>query len=385
MFKKFIPYMPYIMIIFLNIVLFVVLSITAYMHLFQDEFILYYPHEPDGVIAGDEPDEIFEEPYEDYEEIDEGPFFYCALTALRVPTKEQAMRRPAAIMLDNRNRALPHLGISRAGVIYEFLVEDGITRLMMLTTDYEDAPIFGPIRSARIYYIPIALQHDAVYIHAGGDEMAYTELRRSRINNINEIQMRAGVRSSELFFRDAERRRNGFPFEHTLMMAGSNLRGVIERYNYRVSHEEGFEPPYIFGPTVLDGESAVFMRLYYSRRYAVEFTYDPDTGHYFRSQYGEPHIDGTNGAELSFMNVVVLYARYTPTGHANGYLRCDLERGGDGKYLTGGRYINITWRFDPARGRIVMLDANGDELILNPGRTFFCIPPFLSNHPTVIY
>ena len=60
--------------------------------------------------------------------------------------------------------------------MYECIVEGGYTRLMMLAMDYENLPVVGSVRSSREYYLDFAANHDAIYIHAGGSEQAYTEI-----------------------------------------------------------------------------------------------------------------------------------------------------------------------------------------------------------------
>lgn len=53
--------------------------------------------------------------------------------------------------------------------------EGGITRMLAVYQSLEDVGSIGSIRSARPYYIELALGHDALYVHAGGSR------RRMRI------------------------------------------------------------------------------------------------------------------------------------------------------------------------------------------------------------
>ena len=77
-------------------------------------------------------------------------------------------RRPVAIMLNNLKEALPQQGQSEADILYEVLAEGGITRMLGVYQSVEGVGKIGSIRSARPYYLELALGHDAVYLHAGG-------------------------------------------------------------------------------------------------------------------------------------------------------------------------------------------------------------------------
>ena len=98
------------------------------------------------------------------------------LTGLPIePEYEQ--RRPVAVMLNNLKKAQPQLGNSQADIIYEVPAEGGITRMLAVYQSLEDVGSIGSIRSARPYYIELALGHDALYVHAGGSPEAYADLK----------------------------------------------------------------------------------------------------------------------------------------------------------------------------------------------------------------
>ena len=58
-------------------------------------------------------------------------------------------QRPVAVMINNIGEAMPQSGIGQADVIYEMIVEGGITRLMAVFSDYSGLEKIGPVRSAR--------------------------------------------------------------------------------------------------------------------------------------------------------------------------------------------------------------------------------------------
>jgi len=87
------------------------------------------------------------------------------LTGLWVP-KEVGENRPYAIMFNNIKLASPQSGTSEAAILYEAIVEGGITRLMGIFEELNDTRI-GSVRSARHYFVSIADEYDAIYVHYG--------------------------------------------------------------------------------------------------------------------------------------------------------------------------------------------------------------------------
>lgn len=79
-----------------------------------------------------------------------------------------AQKRPVAVMLNNLKKALPQLGVSQADIIYEAPAEGGITRMLAVFQSVEEVGNIGSVRSARDYYVSLAMGHDALYLHAGG-------------------------------------------------------------------------------------------------------------------------------------------------------------------------------------------------------------------------
>ena len=76
------------------------------------------------------------------------PEFTNPLTGL-ASEADLSAKRPVSIMINNINVSLPQEGIGAADIMYEVLAEGGITRLMMISTEYEKLTKIGSVRSAR--------------------------------------------------------------------------------------------------------------------------------------------------------------------------------------------------------------------------------------------
>lgn len=82
-------------------------------------------------------------------------------------SKEAHDMRPLAVMVPNNITSLPHYNLSKAGIIYECNVEYEMTRLMPIFDDWTELERIGNIRSARDYFVNMAMEWDAVLLHMG--------------------------------------------------------------------------------------------------------------------------------------------------------------------------------------------------------------------------
>jgi hypothetical protein len=77
-------------------------------------------------------------------------------------------RRPLAVMIENSVDSRPQSGLGSADVVYEAVAEGGVTRFMgMYYCDaaMTDDLMVAPVRSARIYFVNLVSEYDALYNH----------------------------------------------------------------------------------------------------------------------------------------------------------------------------------------------------------------------------
>ena len=149
-------------------------------------------------------------------------------------------KRPVAVMFNNLRKALPQIGIAQADVIYEIVAEGGITRMMGVFQNLEGVGNLGSIRSARDYYVSLALGHDAIYIHAGGSPQAYDAFDSWGITHIDFVNGPYG----NMCWRDPDRKKTA-GLEHSLFTSSEK---VLEQMpsRFRLDHETGFSVDWAF-------------------------------------------------------------------------------------------------------------------------------------------
>ena len=276
-------------------------------------------------------------------------------------SQKDATRRPMAVMLGNTVDALPQYGISEADVVYECLVEGGLTRLMAIYSDYSKAEKIGSLRSCRLYFAYFAREYDALYTHFGQAKYALDYLNSDAIDNLSGLDGSIG----STFYRDSSRKA-----PHNAFTSPEGLDDAIAAKNYRTEYDEDYTGHFLFADPdgekiVLDGEDAAVMR----PGYPIDkpwFVYDKETDTYKRFQYKRAHVDGANDQQLSFTNVIFQNMDYRVLDQ-KGCLEFDTVGSGTGKYFTGGKYIDITWRKDDFKSPALFYDASGKQLKMNPG------------------
>lgn len=309
-------------------------------------------------------------------EIPDEPEFIHPLTGLAADADLSA-KRPVAIMINNLRASCPQESIDKADIVYECLVEGGITRLMMVVLDYEKLPEVGSIRSARDYYLNFAADYDALFVHAGGSPFAYASIKDRKVNNLDGVNM---WDIEQITFYRSKDRMKTMGYEHSMVSDGEKIAAGVKYKKYRTDLTENFDYPLDFvkfGESVSYDKEATSIHIPLSISQVTDFVYDAERGEYLRYQFnGEKHVEGTTGEQLSFKNVMILFCK---TGAITGdpKYRIDVETVGEGSgyYAVNGTYTKIKWVKDSNESPIRFYSEDGEPLLMNPGKTFITVSP----------
>ncbi len=331
------------------------------------------PPEPEPIEETPEPEEEPDEDDDESENASPRPEEGEAVNPLTglFQREELLARRILGVVIDNSPRARPHLGLTEAEVVFEMLVEGGATRYVALFLS-EHPEMLGPVRSARHYFVQLMESLDAALIHCGGSPQAYTMIRQRNFANLDDL------RGGGSFVR---RPSPGVPYEHTLFTRmPENREQLAERGLEREDipaapwgFAGGRDAPGISGQ---EGQEMEEFRIDFPRgyeSYATSYVYDEEEDVYWRSLAGEPHEDRETGEELSFSNVIVLWAETEPIpGDREGRLNIDLDGSGEALIITAGRGFSGLWSAEEEFG---VSGPQGREVRLTPGKTWITILP----------
>ena len=294
------------------------------------------------------------------------------LTGIGDLSKEAIGKRPVAVMINNVKDALPQYGITEADVIFELPVEGNLTRLMALYADYTKVPDICAIRSCRYYYPAIAKGFDAFYVHWGIDQTV-----TSYVKSIQPDKFDGMTNDGGLFGRDKDRRKSGYALEHTGVFKGTQFASVVQNSGKRIELSADKKTAAFnfcdMGTKITPlGEPCNVLDVRFGASRS-KFTYNEETGTYFKEMNGQPHVDGKSGKQLSFTNLFVLETSIS-VRDAVGHKKIDWAGSSSAKgyYVSNGVVQKIRW--SKAGGKetsyLKFYDESGNELVINRGKSY---------------
>jgi hypothetical protein len=316
----------------------------------------------------------------------------CPLNGEKLTKEERSLwekRRPLVVMIENHTDARPQSGLSQADVVYEAVAEGGITRFA--TVFYcKDAPLIGPVRSARVYYIDFAAEYGQypLYAHVGGANTpgpadALGKLRKinwAGYNDLNQFSI-----PFPYFFRDYERLPNRAT-EHTMYSSTKKLwdfarenRGLSNKDKKGVSWDKDFEEwEFKDGdPEKSPTARSIAIGFWDNRSaYTTTWKYQPKQNGYIRYHGSTPHLDKNTEKPITAANVVVLFMRESSAndGYPGGHLLYRTTGSGRGVLFQDGDAKPISWSKKDQFSRMTFSSSEG-EVAFNRGPIWFAVAP----------
>jgi len=277
--------------------------------------------------------------------------------------------RPYAVMINNISVARPlQSGLQDAYIIYEIIVEGGITRYLALFMDQNTERI-GSVRSARHYYLDYALENDAIYVHHGQSDQAQADFNNGLVDHIVVDNSKTGWRDTTL----------NVSSEHTLFTSIEKLNNGLG--NKRTTRNKDLLLNYSVDEidvSTLDGAiKATDISLKYSNATTSSYKYDEENNYYLRSVNNKAHTDYVTKEQYHFKNIIVYQVRNYDLNDGSGKGRQELENigSGQGYYISDGYAVPINWSKSSRSEQTKYTLLNGEELQVNDGNTFIQIVP----------
>lgn len=285
---------------------------------------------------------------------------------------ENSDDRPIAVMINN-NKAVWNYqsGLMNAYMVYELLVEGGITREMAL---YKDADVdkIASVRSARHYFLDYAMENDAIYVHWGWSPQAERDIKTYGIDNLNGLNY-----ENKYFFRD-----NNLPiaYEHrgytttTFIKEGAKALGYSLKTDDKVPLDYSAQSvDYSNLDGVLDASN---VDIQFSPDYTVHFRYNSETKTYEKYQNDTKMVDYTSKDDITAKNIITYKVNYTRiAGDDHNRLNMDDVGSGDGYFISEGKAVPINWSKESRSSNTRYTLSDGTELKVNDGNTFVEINP----------
>ncbi len=280
--------------------------------------------------------------------------------------------RPYAVMINNNSAVWKYQsGLNDAYIVYEMLVEGGITRELALFKDSEVEKIQS-IRSSRHYFLDYVLENDAIYVHWGWSDQARSDISSLKINNINGLTY-----EGKYFFRDSTVKA---AYEHKGYTKMSSLKTATEKLGYRSTTDTkpllNYSADSIDMGSIEGAVDAKYVEAKFSGVHNSKWTYDEETKLYYKKQNNTEMVDFTSKEKFSAKNIIIYKVGYSNIkGDAYGRLNMSNTGSGEGYYISEGKAIPITWEKSSRSSKTIYKLKNGEELKVNDGNTYIELLP----------
>ncbi len=289
------------------------------------------------------------------------------LTGLRIADGAVTGRPALAVKVDNldapRESALPQVGLTRADVVIEEIVEGNITRLVAVFQSQTPGRV-GPVRSARTTDVHLLPQFGRTLLaYSGGNGGVLGAVRASPW--IIDVGHDA---ASGSYHRDSSRRapHNLFVQADELWARGGDAGAPQPVFQYRSAGQAN-------APSA---KASSGVDLSWGGGFAsspVSWRWDPGLRLYVRDQNGRPHADA-DGTRLSAQNVVVLVTPYGASPADTRSPEALVTGAGEAFVYTNGVVLHGRWERPSEERPAALFDAAGQPVLLTPGQTWIELP-----------
>ena len=284
--------------------------------------------------------------------------------------KDLSSKRPVAVMINNHSVARPQSGLNSADVVYETLVESGITRYLAIF--WSEAPKkVGPIRSARQYYLEWLSPYDPIYIYDGC--ASTTDPRTNACGNIYLYNIKNIATLGAWRWNDGRRYAPHNEYS-SILTAWEYAKKVnwdsmpkIESWSFKrdlSSDERGLQTKV---------KIVFHQRLNNSGAYDVIWTYDNKSNSYFKQTGGKIDIDQETNTQVYAKNIVIQETTYTPSYDSAGRVIQATIGEGKATYLIDGKILTGTWEKKSRTDRTNFYDKDGKDIQFNRGRVWITV------------
>jgi hypothetical protein len=266
------------------------------------------------------------------------------------------------VKIDNVTGAWPQAGLNRADVVFDILVEGGLTRLMAIFQSHP-AALVGPIRSARpVDARLLRLFRGGYFAYSGASSAEIRPVRR-----FSHATLVQDTHDPALFFRRSDHPSPDNLFTttarllHALRAEAPKKPGPPQIFRYATTRPKGIPTSRVVVPF----PAATAGWTWAGRQWV-------------RSQDGRPDTL-MDGSRVNAANVVIMSVTVVGTGiyEANGAQDPLPMVTGTGRawVLSGGRRVAGRWTRRTISDGLRLTDPHGQVISLTPGRTWVELMP----------
>ncbi|GAC1493608.1 MAG: DUF3048 domain-containing protein [Candidatus Limnocylindrales bacterium] len=294
------------------------------------------------------------------------------LTGLKADDPAAIRRRPLNIRLPNDPNARPQYGLGKADLVFEMIVEGGVTRFSAIFHS-RDVESVGPIRSYRFSDLHITQMLKGALVASGA-----TVEERDAVTE--------SVRVGNMLSVDADRDARPY-YRVSFRNPPNNLFTSTQADREAVNRAGGAAPvdvpPLAFLPSIdHDATAGGFSGSIPARTATVPvqawpatFSWDDGSKGFRRSQQGSQTVDGDGSGAILARNVIVMTTDITTTSIIEDSLgsrglEYRMTGGGPVSIFRDGRRQDGTWKRDGVLDMFSFSNQAGEAILLSPGQSW---------------
>jgi hypothetical protein len=278
-----------------------------------------------------------------------------------LPKKLDESSTAVAVKVENDPAARPQSGLEEADVVYEEIVEGGITRFMAIF-HCGDSRKVGPIRSARFDDPKIALPFTNTLAYSGANSIVQKELRKRRVMSLTE-----GMKGDPLFRSPA-----GSISVHSVFADTRVLRRYVPKKADPPSYD-AFER----GDLSKSAKPAKLVTLNFEAGNAIEYAYKKGLWH--RWEAGSRFM-AASGKQIAIPNLLVQEVRVDNSEKIvdiEGNPSPDISLEGKGRALLfrDGKVVKGEWRIKREGSPPAFVTNKGETMTFAKGPVWVELVP----------
>jgi hypothetical protein len=294
------------------------------------------------------------------------PEVYDTVNGLAPDSDDLMDRRTVAVKIDNQSTARPQAGTQEADLVYEMLVEAGLTRFA-LVFHQSDLDWVGPVRSGRVTDLGALLWMDGLLQISGAQPWVQDILRNGGLRVVYD--------SGRSTWRESHRAR-----PHNLYTSTFKLREQADDIGWP---DENPGNVFEFGIPTESTVAATEVRFDWSDHADVVWRWNGDV--YERFNEDTPHRWVTEdtkteqGEIVSTPTLVVIAGRkflnHDPTGYGSSIPTVETKGEGDAYVFTSGTVVEGRWQRDSYSDKFDLTAPDGTPIVIHPSKMWIIIFP----------
>ena len=313
-----------------------------------------------------------------------------SLTGL--PGPDDAQIQPIVVVkIENDPIVRPQTGLERADIVFEELVEGGMTRFAAVyQSDLPDE--VGPVRSVRHVDVAIAEPMADAFVFSGGARRTMKFVKRkipTTISIVNEgapgMYRKPGIPAPHDLFLKMDEMLDSIAAKNTAstgFFVRPEVKPATASASPAATDSSASPKP---SSTALTGKPVTNVGVRFSNFASPNWKWDATNKMWMRSEGVKPFLN-KDGTQFGTNNLVIIEVREIDAGYkgqTGGYVpRTVLTGSGRAWVLSDGKAIEVAWNKPFVDAQMELTDLDGNPFTMPTGRTWVELLPVIAEGQT---